>query len=407
MSLLEKLHPASFRSVSFLVSTESVRRGKKTVIHEYPNSDQRYVEELGKLPPTFSITAIIHGDDAIDQRLRLENALERPGLGLLVHPVYGNLNVKSLNFNVTSNQTDVGIFTFDIEFATSRENITPEPDAATDTTISSLAAAAKTTINDKLQILYKTPATPNIFDSAIEKTNGIFKGVHDTINTVVDKTTAGAAGFDRVYRSVTRNISTVVSSAQKLRDNATLLYDTALDVPLFVDQLAAAWNNLLDYPLTVPTSSAITADQAERYQNDNAIVEHMKLTSLANSYESSAYTDYATDVDLFAATERLNDVYVDFFKTKITEMQDVGIESIAGDQDVRAAFAELRATAKKVFDEKEKAIYRIVDVRPGMTSMALMAYRFYGDINLLDQLITLNESISAANFNETIKALTS
>ena len=406
MSLLEKYHPASFRKVGFLVSTESVSRGKKTVIHEYPNSDQRYVEELGKLPPTFSISAIVHGDDAINQRIRLENALERPGLGELIHPVYGQLQVKALTFRVSSNQTEIGQFVFDIEFATSRENITPEPDTPTNPTVSSLAENAKTAVNNKLQSLYKKPTTPSVFDSAVSTVNGAFSTVHSTINKVVDKTTAGAAAFDRVYRSVTRNISRVVSSAQQLRDNATLLYDTALDVPVLIEQLGAAWDNLIDYPLTVATAP-ITSQQLERDQNNTAVIEHLQLTALANSYEAQAYTDFTTDTELFAATERLNNVYNDLFKTQNNDLSDLGLDAIADDPDVRSTFAALRVTARKVFDEKEKIIFRLVDINPGLSSMALTAYRYYGNIDLLEQITTLNESINVANFNKQIKALTS
>lgn len=405
MSLLEKYHPASFRKVGFLVSTESVSRGKKTVIHEYPNSDQRYVEELGKLPPTFSISAIVHGDDAINQRIRLENALERPGLGELIHPVYGQLQVKALTFRVSSNQTEIGQFIFDVEFATSRENITPEPDTPTNPTISSLAQSARDAANDKLQSLYKTPSTPSVFDSAVSTVNGAFSTVHSTINTVVDKTTAGAAAFDRVYRSITSNISRVVSSAQQLRDNATLLYDTALDVPVLVQQLGAAWDNLIDYPLTVATAP-ITSHQLERDQNNTAVIEHLKLTALANSYEAQAYTDFTTDTELFAATKRLNNVYNDLFKTQNNDLFDLGLDSIANNSDVRMAFAALRVTARKVFDEKEKIIFRLVDINPGLSSMALTSYRYYGNIDLLEQITTLNESINVANFNKIIKALT-
>ena len=405
MSLLEKLHPASFRNVGFLVSTESVSRGKKTVIHEYPNSDERYVEEIGKLPRTFSLTAIVHGDDAINQRIRLENALERPGIGRLIHPVYGELFVKSLTFRVTSNQTEIGQFTFDIEFSDSREYIAPEPDTPSNPTITALAQRAKNAIDGKLVSLYKKPSTPSVFDSAVSTVNGAFGTVHDTISKLTNKTSAGAAAFDRVYRSVTRNISTIVSSANDLRDSATLLYDTALDVPLLVEQLGAAWNNLIDYPLTVATAP-ITSYQLDRDQNNTAVQEHLKLTALANSYESKAYTDYTTVTELYDATERLNDVYNDFFKSQNEDIADLGLESIADDPDVRSAFAELRVTARQVFDEKEKIVYRVVDINPGLTSMALTAYRYYGDIDLLDQIITLNESINVATFNKTIKALT-
>ena len=105
MSVLEQLQPASFRGIPFLVNAETKTGGKKTVTHEYVGSDKRFTEELGLLPPSFSIEAVIHGNEAISTRLLLEDALDEPGLGILVHPVYGAIEVKSTIYSVNSNQT--------------------------------------------------------------------------------------------------------------------------------------------------------------------------------------------------------------------------------------------------------------------------------------------------------------
>lgn len=406
MSLIDQLHPASFREVNFLVPNESVRRGKKVVVHEYPGSDERYIEELGKLPPTFTLTAIVHGNDAINERLRLENALQLPGLGKLVHPIYGKMLVKAMTFTVSSVQTEIGQFTFEITFGASRANITPEPSTPSNPTISKLSGDARDSANNRLESLYTNPLSVAVYESNVNTLQGLFDTVHDTINSVVDRTTEGAAAFNRIYRSVTRNISSIVVSAQEIRSNITLLYDAALDVPLFVDQLVSAWDNLIEYPLTVATSSPVTPAQAQREQNNTAMIEHLKLTALANSYEAKAYTDYTTDTDLFSATDGLNDNYNEFFKHQNEQISDAGIQSIANDSDVRTSYALLRSTAMNVFDAKEKIVYRIVDITPGLLSMALTSYRYYGSLELIDQLVTLNESVNAANFNKTIRALT-
>lgn len=406
MSFILSMHPGSFRGIPFLVPSESVRRGKKTVMHEYPNSDERYVEELGKNPPVFTITAIVHGDDYINKRLRLEDALERPGQGLLVHPIYGRINVVSMGFSVSSNQTEVGQFTFEITFAKSRENITPSPDSPTAATISKLRQDTLDQLDLRLSEIYNPPTKISVYESFVSTFENVLGAVNDQVKSVVDLSTTGAAKFDRVYRSITRNISSIVSSAQTLRDNVTLFYAAALDAPIFVEQLSAAWDNLLDYPLTVPTSSPATQDKQQSEQNNIAIVEHLKLTALAASYESKVYVDYTTDDQLANARFRLNESYKDQLKRNNEEISDVNLTPIADGQDVRSSFATLRVNARKVFDEKEKAVFRLVNINPGMASMALTAYRYYGNIDLLDEMIGLNESVNSANFNEEIKALT-
>ena len=63
MTILENLNVASFRGARFLIKSHSTSGGRKTVNHEYPNSDRRFVEDLGELQETFSIQGIIHGDN--------------------------------------------------------------------------------------------------------------------------------------------------------------------------------------------------------------------------------------------------------------------------------------------------------------------------------------------------------
>lgn len=404
-SFIEKLNAAKIDGISVLISTESADRGKKTVIHEYPNSDFRYVEELGKLPPVFNLTAIVHGNDSFNQRLRLEQALEKTGLIEIVHPIYGTLMVKSLDFSVSSSQTEVGQFVFNIRFAQSVSNATPTPATPTNATITDLAAKFRTNLNNRFEEIYVPPVTAENYEHFIETLQGVFDTVNDEIANVVGLSSTGASAFNRVYRTVTNNITSIVSDAFELKQNITLFYDAALDAPVFVEQLANAWDRLLQEPLTV-SSPPKTARQSIAQQNDYAITEHMRLTALANSYEAKVYTDFTTDESLADARAFLNDNYKIGLKKKNEEIEDAGLESLACCGDVRQSFEDLRSLSRKVFDEKEKAVFRITTIDPGMTSMALTAYRFYGNLDYIDQLVTLNPSVNHANFNSEIKALT-
>lgn len=405
MAFYENTYPASFRGISFLARNENTTRGKKIVIHEYPNSDDRYVEELGKLPPIFEIEAIVHGKDATARRESLQNALELPGLGEFVHPIEGIILVKATEFSVNSNQTEIGQHVFQIRFAKSRENITPEPSAPTETAVKVNAENARNSLNDKLEEIYKEPRIKFNFDSTVETLQNVFDKVHSVINPIVDLSTSGAAQFNRVYRTVTNNITSIVSSAQTLRENISLFYTSALDAGSFIEQLDSAWTNLLEYPLIISTSSPISLNQSENEQNKTAIVEHLKLTALVNAYESGIYSDYTTDDDLELARKRLDTSY----RAQLSEANDdisaVNLVSIASDGEVRSRFSDLRVSARKVFDQKKKAVFRIVTINPRLSSMALTSFRYYGNLDYIDQLAGLNPAINHSNFNATIKAL--
>ena len=42
-----ELFPCSFRGIPFLIERHTTKSGRKTVTHEFPNSDNRFVEDLG------------------------------------------------------------------------------------------------------------------------------------------------------------------------------------------------------------------------------------------------------------------------------------------------------------------------------------------------------------------------
>lgn len=406
MGFAKDLQPASYRGVPFLVASESVSRGKKTAVHEYPNTDVRFTEELGKLPPTFQIEAIVHGDDALNQRFRLENALEKNGRGLLIHPIYGRLEVVTLEFSVSSNQTSLGQYSFQISFSKSRANITPTPSASTSSKVSSAAKILRGTLNKKIEDIYKTPTTQFNYESVRDTLLNSLGAARSRINSTVGLSSKGSATFNRVYRSITGNISSTIFSASSLRDSITLFYSSALDSSEFTSQLDSAWSRLVDTPI-VPPGNADTSKHVEREQNNTLIVEHQRLTSLVNSYEAKAYKDYTTEEDLVKDRSFLDQNYRSFLNGANEDIADAGLASIAEDLEVRNQFADLRVVAKDVFDEKEKTVFRIVDIDPGKSSMALTTFRYYGDLALLDQIIGLNTSVNSANFNKAIKSLSS
>ena len=51
MSRLERLLQAKYKNVIFLVNNESIDQiGQKRIVHDFPNTQARYVEPQGKAP---------------------------------------------------------------------------------------------------------------------------------------------------------------------------------------------------------------------------------------------------------------------------------------------------------------------------------------------------------------------
>ena len=94
MSVLsEQLQPASFRGVPFEVEASGITVGRRTVVHEYPQRDRPYVEDLGRATRNITLQCFVVGSDYLEQAQALMHELEEPGPGTLIHPWLGEMEV--------------------------------------------------------------------------------------------------------------------------------------------------------------------------------------------------------------------------------------------------------------------------------------------------------------------------
>jgi len=227
MGLFDKYLRASFEGVYFLVPSETKTGGRKTVSHEYPNSDERYTEDLGRMPAKFTLEAILHGDDVIFERKLLENKLDTADLGILIHPIYGRLEVKATSYSVTSNNTQGGVVRFTINFETSKRNVTATPDVANAAAVSAKADAARTALHDILEDNYEGPTKPLELDNAADSTDNIFSKVFDKVSSGSNLTANGITQFTRKTNNLRDDIFNIVQEPAAIKSAMVDFYAAA------------------------------------------------------------------------------------------------------------------------------------------------------------------------------------
>lgn len=115
--LLSDLQPASFRGAAFLVPKDSFEDGRNTIDHLYPDSSLHYMEDNGKHPEEFSVTAILHGANLPAKLRRLKSALNTPGPGTLKHPYFGSKFVAVCGpYKGERTDSNSGVITLEIKF---------------------------------------------------------------------------------------------------------------------------------------------------------------------------------------------------------------------------------------------------------------------------------------------------
>lgn len=156
----EDYQQASFRGVPFLVPENSGPLGRNAVEHLYPDSEQHYVEDNGRLLRKYSFPAVIHGKDVKSQFRAIEAALEAPGPGTLLHPNLGPKFVQMGECSYDITQRDAGVVVFTINCCDAGSPTFPNLVSGSGVAIRGLTAKALISMASIFASHYRAPKSP-------------------------------------------------------------------------------------------------------------------------------------------------------------------------------------------------------------------------------------------------------
>lgn len=151
---------ASFRNVKFFINAHDYTGGKRLAVHELPQRDEPYTQNLGRKVRKFSLTAYVLGSDYFSQRNALLIECERGGRGLLVHPYLGSLLVNLENFRLRETTAEGRMARFTLDFIEAGEFKFPEKVVNAESSITTARGLALQAINDWFITIYSLARKP-------------------------------------------------------------------------------------------------------------------------------------------------------------------------------------------------------------------------------------------------------
>lgn len=420
MSRVEKTIQASFKGVEFFVTLEAEEAGRKVAIHDYPGSDVRFIEDLGKLPSAFRISAYVSGDDWVQKSRKLSTVLDEVTEGILEMSVFGIRKVKAQTYTKTTSQNTIGRVDFAITFLVSTPN--PSPVIAT-ATVENVAANAV----EVLAVMQATVANELIVpELAEEQQVSTYDGVQLT-ESVGDKIASLGQDIDSVssfVNDIRTNINDLVRDpityASKVFNDGLLgeIFDTvevsrdalnafaelvrvgyalAVDFESIEDDLLSNAAQSFD----IPIFSSDTRYGRTNNSNRLVITNGMRISILATYMNQAARNDYATDGEITAVIADIQDAYEN---TVLIE----GIDPI-----VALALDLCRIETLKVLDDKIQTTPKVIDMDLAVPTVDVeLAYRLYAEeledsTDLSDQaeVLTNLNGILPTRYANTVKVL--
>jgi prophage DNA circulation protein len=393
MTLQEELHPASFKNAPFLVEQTSTEGGRKTVTHEFVNSNTRNVEDLGLLQKTFSMTGIITGPDYTQKKEALIAVLDQGGSGSLVHPFFGRVQVVAKPYTLIENTTELGEARFSLVFEKEESEIgPPQPGSSSQATVESSANAMQDTLSadvgDTFEISNEFPRNFIEGEALLDNVGAKFEDVSRTFRnstTGVDEFTAAITDFNNDVRDLL--LTPVV-----LGNSVKNLFATMRGVATTPKEFLTGLNGFFDFGDDDTEILQTTQERVERLENQEVINNAVRVGALVDSYRFIVTIDFDTVSDIDSEQERLDDQYDNVVESLPTATQT----SLTG----------LRNLVRDFLDGQRISAKRVITIETKTIPAQVLTYSLYGNVDDTEKIIELNETKDVSFISGSVEVLT-
>lgn len=238
---LKTLWPASFKGIPFYVDKDTEEGSRRIVVHEFPNRDDPFLEDLGEGARHYEVTAYVAGGSADSEATALIASLSSIDPGTLVLNTHGPRQARCLSFSRERGKDRHGFIAIRAKFVRESGGAVPALSASF---LANAVVAAVDVLAGVVGSVFAIVAdvigvVDIVFDAVI--------GVIETVAAVVDTIIA---------------VATVVTDAVDLADFVVSLGQDAYDV--VADVRSAAVDLVRDTGAYLDRATGATPEYAER-----------------------------------------------------------------------------------------------------------------------------------------------
>ena len=311
-----RIRTASFKNAKFYFNSSDIKGGIKFAEFNYPKTDKRNIESLGKLLKKISITALIDCNKNYSARDKLQKAFDEPEAGNLSLPFYKKFYGFVTEYSFRDSATAVGNIEVNFEFV----------EVSKDSNIKKADKGFLANLKSKILGDYE-----NDFDKAfasVVNAKEQFDSAVDTlteISNTVNQFASGVAGAGNSLGDFATSINQIVSSANNLVKTPKTL---ANNVKLAFDNLSIAYNSSKDLFNACSAMFGINIKDREQLgnsqnsidirNNQDLLNDLFKINALTLGYQSSAEITYNNTQELNDVINQLENGYNSFDKSRIT-----------------------------------------------------------------------------------------
>lgn len=388
---IARLPQCTIGGIKVFYQESTVNGGRKTITHEYPDTDTRYVEDLGKLEKTYNIDAVVNTNVSFSARDKLIKVLESAGIIPIVHPTFGKRNVVLKSYSLIDSTLTLGICKFSLVFEEASLNKMPQTIQGNAGFLDKLKKSVLEKTGVDLDKTWKAVTdAKDKFDSAVET-------VSNTANEMqrASQLIQGAADS---FSDLTTSINEIVDSARSLVQSPSIL---ASKIRTSFNNLGVAYNSSKD--LFDVCSSFFGFNGADRKSNGKSVVSRdiaanqsaiqniYQVSALATAYSAAGNINYTTLDELINVVATLENGY---------NLLPNNVE-----RETYKLLQQMRIEVMNIFNRLSIALPKVNSYNTNPISLNVLIYSLYGSLANKNVLKELNQFVDTTQISGTIKIL--
>lgn len=378
MGYKDELRPGSFRGVDFFIRTSDLSTGRRSVLHEFPNRETPYTEDLGRISEGFEIVGHVIGDNYFEAKRRLQDVFTRKGPGELIHPFFGAKIVQVGAVQISESNFEGAVAVFTAKFFEAGDNRFPKGTNDKGAILESAVDTATSEIKKDFDENFSIEDLPaHAIDSAralVSLAQTTFDNVTKTFADVSDAVADLAYSTRNLVAEVNDLLQAPSELSQRLLDSFALLEDaftTAEDKTL-------ALSTFFDFGAEETPVTGTTPIRLQEKNNQDKFTNFMRRVASVNAASTASITDFPSFDDALAKRVEITTVIED----QIREDDDTELyQSLI---DVNASLVD----AVPDVDAQLPNVQEITlsDTQPSL----LLAYDLFEDAGNEDDIIKRN-----------------
>lgn len=381
MAWQDQLQKASFRGVEFQVEGDDAAFGRRMQLHEYPQRDKPFVEDMGRKAREISLTAFLVGPEYMAARDRLLEAVEQAGPGELVHPWYGRLTVsiKDDGCRVTHSRDEGGMCRIRLAFIESGELAFPSAGEATGAKTLLAADALEELSIEQFAEEFSLDGFPAwVADDALAAAGDML----DTLDTVLSSGIL-TDPVGTILGELSELFATPLTFARRvfgLFGKVEALWGRYASGAIFTPLNFLRAYSVLRAPQRFPPvtrASGVTPARTRLYDNRDALAALQRRAALVQASVMAAAMPLPVFDDAVALRRDL--------------LAALDAEAALADDAAYVALSDLRTQVHRDMGARIRAAARLRDYAPGEVLPALaVAYDLYEDTARADEIVARN-----------------